>query len=98
VGFLDVVKHVTKLHRPEAVKMRAMGVAFDFCEGVMLPMDRDPFPGRQATRQPDSEAEPKRDCRVKLQRLMRGAAMQVDRGAENSDLRNESRCEDCVEE
>src|SRR5262249_26344588 len=89
VGFLGlahVVVNVAKLHLPEAFERRAVGIAFFVSERVMLAVDRHPFLGRKARRDPESELETEDKRRVKFERLVSGGAMQVNRGAEDGNL------------
>ena len=88
--FLDVVKHVAELNGPESHQHRAVRIAFLVGERVVLPVDRHPFLRRQPRRQPQRKPEHPRDRRVQLERAMRGAAVQVDGGAHDGNLRDES--------
>ena len=78
--------------------MRAVRIPFDFCERVMLTVHRDPFPRTQAGRNPQTEAKDKRDRRMQLERLVRGAAVKKDSGTEDGDLSDESGCEEATSE
>jgi hypothetical protein len=68
-----------------------VGIPFDLGKRVMFSVDRDPFFGRDTSRQPDGEPERKGRNGVKLEGFMRCAAMQKDRGAENRHLGDERR-------
>src|SRR5262245_28323785 len=87
------MEDVAELHRPETAQMRAVWIAFDFREGVMLAMHRDPLARAEARRDPQTETEEECDRGMQLERFMRGAAVQKDGRAENSDLRDERRSE-----
>ena len=71
------------------LQMRAVRIAFDFGEGVMLAMHGDPLARAEAGRDPEAETEDEGHGRMQLERLMRGAAMEKNRGAEDGDLRDE---------
>jgi hypothetical protein len=83
------MEYVAELDRPEAVQVRAVRIAFDLGEGVMLAVHRDPFARAEPGRNPQTESKEEGDGRVKLESLVSGAAVKKNRGAENGDLRDE---------
>ena len=86
--FLQVMKDVAELHRPESVQVRTVRIPFDFGKRVMLAVHCHPFARAQTGRDPQTEAEEKRDSRMELERLMSGAAVEKNSGAENRYLRD----------
>ena len=84
--FLEVVKDVAELHRPEAHERRTVRVAFLIGERVVLAVHRDPLLRGDPRRQPERQAEQPGHGRMQDERSMRRRAMQEDRGAEDGDL------------
>jgi hypothetical protein len=82
------MKDVAELYRPEAMKVRTVRIAFDFGKRVMLAVHRHPFARAEARRDPQTEAEEKRDSRMQLESLVSGAAVEKNSGAENRYLRD----------
>jgi hypothetical protein len=68
-------------------------IAFDFGKGVMLPMHGDPLSRTKPGRNPETETEDERHGGMQLERFVRRAAMEKDRGAEDGDLRDDGRRE-----
>ena len=84
--FLDVVEHVAELNRPESVKVRAVRIALHLGERVVLSMDGHPLLGGEPRGQPETHAEHERNGGMQLERLVSGASMEKNRGAEYGDL------------
>ena len=78
--------------------MRAVRVAFDFGEGVVLAMHGDPLSRAQAGRNPDAEPEDERNGWMEIEGLMGCAAVEKNRRGEDRDLRDDCRCEQAPEE
>ena len=73
--------------------MRAVRIAFNFSERVVLSMHRNPLARAQAGGYPQTESEHERDNWMKLERFVGCCAMKKNGGAEDGDLRDESRRE-----
>src|SRR5262249_33579836 len=82
----DVVDDVPELHRPEALEVRAVRIAFFIRERMMLAMDGYPLARDEARRDPQREAEQPGDQGIEHQRSMRLAPMQIDGRAKDGDL------------
>jgi hypothetical protein len=86
LDFADVVEDVAELHLPEALELRLCGIAVLVGERVMLAVDGHPLLGALPGREPQRELEHPLDRGMHNQRFVRGAAMQVDGGAEDRHL------------
>jgi hypothetical protein len=73
------------------VKVRAVRVAFHFGERMMLAMHRNPLSPGQSGGEPNRESENEGHGGMELERLVRGASMKINRGAEHRYLRDERR-------
>jgi hypothetical protein len=85
------MKYIAELDRPESVEMRAVGIAFNLRESVMLPVNGDPLTSGQSRGQPQREPEDKCHRAIQLERFVCGASMKVDCGAEDGDLSDDRR-------
>jgi hypothetical protein len=91
LGFGTVQFRAFEQHLPDAARLRTVRIFFGLALGVVLTMDRGPLAGQHASGHPQPEAEKMTDDRMQLQRAVRLAAMQIDRHADNRDVRRNQR-------
>ena len=76
-------------HGAQPLDNRTVWVIDGFALGMMLAVDGRPLTGVLAGGQPQPEAEEMLECRMQLQRTVRGVAVQVDGDADDGDMRHQ---------
>ena len=81
--------HALQHHGLDAEHLRAMRIFLGLALGVVLAMDRDPFLGHHAGRNPRPETEEVGERRMEIDAAVRLAAMQVQGHGKNRQLRDD---------
>src|SRR5260221_13968881 len=89
--FLDVKHHAQPEHAMDTVNLRAVRILRRPALGMVLAMHRNPFLGQHARGEPQPEPQEMTHRRMQLERVMSLAAMQVERDADDGDVRERER-------